>query len=265
MIRKKLFLFCSSILCYAAFLGWFPSAAQANEILTADEIARQVFDRDRGHSSHSKAVMVLINKNGYKRNRIFTTTRKLTDGLEKQMIRFLSPEDIAGTGFLTIEKPGYETDQFIYLSALRRTRRIVASQKHHRFVQTDFTYEDMQRHPVENYLYTLEGQKKIGDIDCYILKTAPKPGIASQYSFTRSFISKVGFVPILAEYYDQKGKHVKIYAVLELKKIQDIMTESIIKMEDLERSHQTYIKLQHIEYNIDISEDQISKAALENY
>lgn len=209
--------------------------------------------------------MVLINKKGHKRSRAFTNQRVLTAGLEKLMIRFTSPEDIAGTGFLTIEKPGYATDQFIYLSALRRTRRIVSSQKHHRFVQTDFSYEDMERHPVENYLYTLTGEKKEGNINCYILETRPKPGVESQYSRTISFISKSGFVPILAEYYDQKGTHIKTYTVLKLEKIQDIWTESIIKMEDLRRQHQTFIKLQRIEYNINIQDHKISKSALENY
>ena len=257
------FIFFSVVSCAVFYVQI--SSAQATEKLTANQIARQVFDRDRGQSSQSKATMVLINKNGYKKNRVFTNIRRLKDGLEKQIIRFLSPEDIAGTGFLTIENPGYETDQFIYLSALRRTRRIVSSQKHHRFVQSDFTYEDMERHPVENYEYVLEGEKKVGSIDCYVLETRPKKNIVSQYSLTRSLVSKSGFVPILAEYYDQKGTHVKTYTVLKLEKLQNIMTESIVKMEDLKRRHQTFIKLQHIEYNIDINDNQISKSSLENY
>ena len=51
---------------------------------------------------------------------------------------------------------------------------------------------------------------------------------------------------------------------MKLEKIQDIWTETTVKMEDRQIRHQTYIKIQHIEYNKEISEDQISKSALEN-
>lgn len=252
--------------CFLLFCMCCPFQPEAgSEILTADQVARHVFDRDRGQTSVSKAIMVLINKNGYKRTRIFNTTRIVDMDREKQLIRFISPEDIAGTGFLTIEKQDYSTDQFIYLSALRRTRRIAASQKDHRFVQSDFTYEDMERHPVENYLYKLLGEKKVGHMACYVLETRPKPSVTSQYALTKSLITKNGYVPILVDYFDPKGKHIKTYTVLKLEQKQGIWTESIIKMEDLKRSHQTLIKIQHIEYNREIESKKISVTALENF
>ncbi|MCF6246207.1 MAG: outer membrane lipoprotein-sorting protein [Desulfobacula sp.] len=251
-------------LCFWGASDW-QTTLYAQEKLTGEQIARQVFDRDRGNTSNSTAIMVLIDKTGYKVSRTFSSLRILNKGLEKQLIRFLSPNDIEGTGFLTVEKEGYKTDQFIYLSALRRTRRIVSSQKHHRFVQTDFTYEDMERQPVENYLYKLKGKKTISNIDCYVLETRPKPSVKSQYSLTKSFITTTGFVPILAEYFDQKGKHTKTYTVLKLENKQNIWTEIIVKMEDFDRKHQTLIKTQHIEYNIKIDPERLSKSALENY
>ncbi len=182
------YLFSTPILCIALFLGFFAGKLSANnqEKLTGYQIARQVFDRNRGNNSISTATMVLVNKKGKKRTRTFTNSRILENGLEKQIIRFTSPADIDGTGFLTIEKTGYETDQFLYLPALRRTRRIVSSQKSHRFVNTDFTYEDMERHPVDNYLYILKGEKIVGNLECYQLETRPKKNVISQYSKTIS-------------------------------------------------------------------------------
>jgi len=233
--------------------------------LTGIGIARQVFDRDRGRNSISTAIMVLVNKNDTKRSRTFTNTRILEDGLEKQLVRFTSPADINGTGFLTIEKKGYETDQFLYLPALKRTRRIVSTQKSQHFVNSDFTYEDMERHSVDNYHYTIKVDQTIGDIECYVLEIRPKENIDSEYSVTKSLISKTSFVPIFVEYYDKKGKHIKTYKVLQLELKQNIWTESIVMMEDVIKRHKTFIKLQHIEYNTDITSDQISKAALENY
>lgn len=261
------YFFIFKLLFLAVFIGItvgnLPAVAQ--EKLTGHWIAQQVFDRDRGKNSISSATMVLVNKKGKKRSRTFTNLRILEDGLEKQLIRFTSPADIAGTGFLTIEKTGYETDQFLYLPALRRTRRIVSSQKSHRFVNSDFTYEDMERHPVDNYIYELKGEKTVENIECYILEIRPEKNVDSQYSLTKSLISKVSFVPVFAEYFDKKGKQIKIYKVLKLELQQNIWTESIVMMEDLIKDHKTFIKIQHIEYNTDITSNQVSKVALENY
>ncbi|WP_033398030.1 outer membrane lipoprotein-sorting protein [Desulfobacter curvatus] len=239
--------------------------SHAGEPLTAEWVAQQVFDRDRGHSSRSTVQMVLIDKNNSKRGRTFTNIRIVKNGFEKQLIRFVSPEDIEGTGFLTIETDGYNTEQFIFLSALGRSRRIVSSQKHHRFVQSDFTYEDMERHPVGNYKYNLAGQKTINNMPCYLLETRPKIGTESQYAFIRSVVTKEGFVPIIVEYFDQEGTQIKTYQVIKLEKIQDIWTEKIAVMKNLIENHQTFIKIDKIEYNISISENQFSKKALENY
>jgi len=246
-------------------LLWIPPSAVSQEKLTGYWIARQVFDRDRGRDSVSTATMVLINKKNKKRSRNFINTRILKNGLEKQIIRFTSPADINGTGFLTIEKEGLETDQFLYLPALRRSRRIVSSQKSHRFVNSDFSYEDMERHLVDNYKYELKGEKTKGDIECYLLETRSKDGVMSHYSLTKSLIAKSSFVPIFVEYYDQKGHHIKSYEVIKLELIQGIWTESIVMMADLKKNHKTYIKLQHIEYNTDITPEQVSKSSLENY
>ena len=251
----------------AAFISCLVASATAvaTEPLTGEALARQVFDRDRGKNSISTAVMILENDKGDKKYRTFTNKRILQDGLEKQLIRFTEPADINGTGFLTIEKPGYETDQFLYLPALRRSRRIVSSQKSHQFVNSDFTYEDMERHPVENYLYEIKGEKQIDGTDCYILETRPKEGVSSQYASITAHIAKQFFVTLLAEYYDKKGHHIKTYRVPGLEQKQNIWTETRVIMEDMNTRHKTHINLEHIEYNTDITPDQISTHALERF
>lgn len=240
-------------------------AIKAETILTGKDLAQQVFDRNRGNNSASDAIMVLVAKNGHKRTRTFKNLRRQKDNLETQLIRFTSPADIEGTTFLTIEKPGWETDQFLYLPALRRTRRIVSSQKSSRFVNSDFTYEDMERHRVDDYTYTITGSVTTAGVDCYILETTPKPGTVSQYAKIIGHIAKAALVPLYGEYFDDRGTKIKQYKVLNLEKVQEIWTESTVLMEDLKKKHQTYIKIQHIEYNTNIDPSQLSRQALENH
>jgi len=243
----------------------FFSVAGAEEEITGRQLAHQVFDRDRGNNAVSTAQMVLVSKSGKKRIRHFTTKRIRENGLEKQITRFTDPADIEGTGFLSAEKPGWETEQFLYLPALNRTRRIVTSQKDQRFVNSDFTYEDMERHPVSDYTYKINGSAQIGNLDCHILESRPKQGVESQYGLMVSMISKDTLVPVHVKFYDKKNKHIKTYQVLKLKQIQGIWTEIIAGMEDHKKTHKTYIKQTEITYNTDIRTDDISRKNLENY
>lgn len=241
------------------------SFISGQDLLTGNDIAQKLYERDRGKSSVSKATMVLEDKKGNTRSRTFILQRILSDNLEKRLLRFTSPADINGTGFLVIEKSGDETEQFLYLPALRRTRRIVSSQKSHKFVNSDFTYEDMERRTVENYIHDIRGETTIDGIDCYILETRPKKNADSQYSLIRSYISKDSFVSLFTEYFDQKETLLKTYRVLELEKIQEKWTETSIIMEDAGSHHKTQIKLEYINYDTGITPDQISKAALEDF
>ena len=241
------------------------SAISAETKLTGRDLAQQVFDRDRGSNSKADAIMVLVDKNGHKRTRTFENQRMVKENLETQLIRFTSPADIAGTAFLTVEKPGWATDQFLYLPALRRTRRIVSSQKSSRFVNSDFTYEDMERHRVDDYDYTITGSVTTAGVDCYILETTPKAETVSQYTRTIGHIAKAALVPLYGEYFDARGTKIKQYKVLNLERIQGIWTESTVLMEDLKKDHQTYIKIQHIEYNTDIDPSHLSIQVLEGH
>ncbi len=243
----------------------YSSSVFAGEEISAKEIAQKVFDRDKGNNSRAKALMVLINKKGDKRTREFATLKIKEGELERQLIRFLAPADIRGTGFLTIEKKGWETDQFLYLPALRRTRRIVSSQKSHSFVNSDFSYEDMERHPVDNYEYIMQPETIVNNLSCYVIEAKPKKDVDSQYSMIKNYIAKDSFVTLVSMFFDDKKKLIKQYKVMKLEKIQNIWTESTVIMEDLRKNHKTYIKLQEIKYNTDITVDALSQQALENF
>ena len=182
---------------------------QTNVVLTGKELAQLVYDRDIGDDSCAHSVMGLISRRGKKWIRHFIAYQKDDGKLFKQLIRFTSPADIEGTGFLSFEKEDEATEQFLYLPALRRTRRIVSSQKDHRFVNTDFTYEDMERRRVEDYTHIISGEKKKQGRDCWILESRPKAKVQSQYSLVKSWVAKEIYVPLFVEYYSRNEKLIK--------------------------------------------------------
>lgn len=233
--------------------------------LTGLELAEKVFHRERGISYVSRAQMVLVDSRGKKRSRIFNVKRKVKNRLERQIFRFKSPADIDGTGVLTVENRGYDTEQFLFLPALRRSRRVVTSQKSQRLVNSDFTYEDMERHPVKNYRYRIKGFAKLNDFDCYILETIPLETTSSQYGRTVNFIQKETFIPVFVKFYNDRDDHIKTFKVLSLKQVEGVWTEMVVSMEDLRKNHKTFIKTLEVTYSKDIPDDDISRKSLEIY
>jgi hypothetical protein len=228
-------------------------------------LAEKIFNRENGEDAQSRMQMVLINNRGRERVREFLSYVKDYGPLIKQLTRFTSPKDIDGTGFLSIEKGVGKTEQFLYLPALRRTRRIVSSQKDQRFVNSDFTYEDLERRAVEDSDHMITGQEKFGNIPCHILESRPKRETESQYSLEKSWVAKGIDIPVYTEYYDKKGNLIKKYKVQKLKKIQDIWTEIEVAMEDLEREHRTILRVISITYNSGLDDQIFTRQNLEKY
>ena len=259
------------IFIFAAIL-FFSTPVSANSLskqgkdpISGTELAQRVYDRDTGDDSVSQLIMELISKSGRKRVRGLTTYRKDYGSLRKQLIRFGSPADIEGTGFLSLEKEGGDTEQFLYLPALRRTRRIVSSQKDHRFVNTDFTFEDMERRPVEDSDHRIAGQKRIDGKDCWVLESRLRKKADSQYSMIKSWVAKKINVPLLARYYDKKGNLIKEYRVVKLENIQGIWTEMEVVMDDLIKKHQTIMRTGKIVYNTNLQDNIFTRQNLENW
>lgn len=242
----------------------FASTSLAVDRLTPEQIAQLTYDRYIGDDMQMHGKMELISKNGHIRTREFISLRKDNNAERKQLIRFTAPADIDGTAFLTIETDNSSnTEQHLYLPALKRTRRIVASQQGRSFVNSDFTYEDMQRHPVEAWTYQLEGEETIDGHPAYILISRPKPDTDTQYSKVVSWIEKNNFIPLKTLFWNKKGQKSKIYTVDEFKIIDEIATEMDVLMEDLLAGHKTRIQTLEIKYNSGLKDSLFTTRALE--
>lgn len=230
---------------------------------SGEEVARSVYDRPVGDDMTSTQIMELIPAKGQSRVRELEIIGADRGGLRRSLLRFTAPADIKDTGFLTLEDGQGGTEQFLYLPALKRTRRIVAGQKSRSFVNTDFTYEDMERRPVEDSEHAVAGEESIGGVDCWILESRPKPASESQYSMIRAWVAKGMFLPLKVDFFTGGPEPVKRYTVLQLENIQDIWTETRVSMEDLGSGHKTVLETTQIRYNTGVQDSVFTVQALE--
>lgn len=249
-------------LVFSIGLGGSFARAQA---LSGKEVAQRAHDRPVGKDSVAQMEMILESKSGHRRVRTFRAVTRTDGPLRKALIRFLSPADIEGTGFLVLEREGAETEQFLFLPALRRARRIVSSQKGRSFVNSDFTYEDMERRPVGDFDHTLVGEEVLEQVPCWVVDSTPKPGTRSQYGRLRTWVAKDMDVPLRIHYFDKKDRHIKTYQVQALQQIEGIWTEMVVVMHNLKDDHRTILRTLDVDYDTGLDDSAFTVRALETW
>jgi outer membrane lipoprotein-sorting protein len=144
--------------------------------ITADEIAKQVDERDEGDKSISTMEMTLIDKQGNNRVRKMKSYTMDKGEDTQSVIFFMSPADVRNTAFLTYDydDSSKDDDQWLYLPALKKTKRIASSDKSSSFMGSDFTYSDMTSREIDDYTYRIAKETTVRDHKVWVMESIPK-------------------------------------------------------------------------------------------
>ena len=211
MSRPALNTFISSITLGALALAVPP--AQAAEP-SAKDIMEKVTVTRKLDGSEAVVKMTVTDDKKQSRERDITMATKLYDGgkTEKRIYRFLSPADVQGTSVLVFDYETKSDDVWIYLPALRKTRRIVSSQKSQSFMGSEFSYGDLNIPAIDDFDYKLVKEEPFGGETCYVIDVAPKSKEIAEsegYSKKTYWVSKDKFAVVRGLFYDKDGKLLK--------------------------------------------------------
>jgi hypothetical protein len=136
------------ILCCLTAAGLFADAR-------GDEIAKAYLEKKTPQDSTAVATMTITDRSGViKTRKLKMISKEIADGSTKAYVEFVEPADVNGTKFLTVSRQGAETDQRLYLPALKKIRKISSSSKDGEFVGSDLFYFDMEKRYFEEGNYT---------------------------------------------------------------------------------------------------------------
>jgi hypothetical protein len=202
----------------AAAIG--PTELFAQSGPSAAEMMRRNFMASKIKAFRTSGTMTLVNGRGEKRVRRYTTISALQpNGVDaKFLIKFSYPPDVNGTSFLLVEHIAGDDDQWIFLPALGRSRRLVANNKKDSFVGSDFSYGDVSLPSVDRYNHRLLGSEVIDKRDSFKIESTPKSaktGMDSGCSRKVTWLNKQNFVETRVEYYDLSKRLLKIQRVGE--------------------------------------------------
>ena len=182
--------------------------------LSAREIMERNFFVTKVATLRLDLTMTLINDRGQRRERRSTTMLKLQpNGVDsKFLVRFSEPPDVAGTGLLQIEHSEDDDDLWIYLPALKKARRLVASNKKDSFVGSDFSYGDIALPKVDRYQHTLRSSEQVDGVTCYVVESTPgsdQVRTNSGYARKITWVRTDNFIEAKVEYYDLANRLLK--------------------------------------------------------
>ncbi len=174
-------------------------------------IIEEADKRDSGwNDSRSRLTMILQNRHGDKSTReLRSMSLEVQDDGDKTLTIFDIPKDVKGTAFLNFTHKVGDDDQWIFLPALKRVKRIASRNKSGSFMGSEFAYEDIASQEVEKYTYNWLRDETYEGRECFVVESYPVDIKNSGYTRIVSWIDKTEYRSWKVEFYDRKKSHLK--------------------------------------------------------
>ena len=174
------------------------------------EIAIAADNRDKGFGdTTADMTMTLTDKYGQSTSRVIRNrTLEGRDEGDKSIVIFDSPGDVRGTAFLSHTKKTDTDDQWLFLPALKRVKRIASSNKAGPFMGSEFAYEDISSQEVEKYTYNYLRDETLNGLDCFVIEYDP---IDPKSGYKRQIVwmDKAEYRLQKIDFYDRKDSLLK--------------------------------------------------------
>jgi outer membrane lipoprotein-sorting protein len=228
-------------------------------------IAREADRRENGfHDFTADMHMTLRNRHGEESTReIRVRTLEVEGDGDKSLIIFDNPRDVKGTAFLNYTHKAGDDDQWLYLPALKRVKRISSRNKSGSFMGSEFAYEDIASQEVEKYTYKWVRDEVYDGQECFVVDRYPVDRKNSGYTRLETWIDKQEYRPLKVEYYDRKNLHLKTLTIGDYKKyLNRYWRAGTMKMVNHQNGKSTDLVWSNYTFRTGLTENDFSKNSL---
>jgi len=194
----------------------------------------------------------------------FTLSRIGSFGSGKTLVRFSDPPELRGVTLLSINQPGAASRQWIYAPATERVRSIAPRERSEHFAGSDFTYEDIAEHALDDFTYQpLSAEDTIENHKTFKILAAPVSAERSQYKFIYYWVAQDVPCILHMEMYDQEGRKVREMHAGGLRKESGIWGARKTEMRSLLESTKSILTIDEIHLNTGLDGSQFTPESLE--
>jgi hypothetical protein len=182
-------------------------------------------------------------------------------GDSKSVLRFMAPAEVKGVALLIVNHTDRASDQWMYTPAIGRERRIALQDRSQRFFGTDFSFEDLEERDTDQFDYKLLGEEAIDGAAAWKIEARPRRTRVSQYTHSVIWIRKDNHVVAQIENY-KNTKLVRKARYTDIQRVQNVWTAQTIEMTDLVRNGRTVLKIEKLEYNVPMKDEDFTIQAM---
>jgi outer membrane lipoprotein-sorting protein len=211
--------------------------------------------------------MTLVSKGGdTKQRKIVRYTLTGSDDLSKILIRFLAPRDVENTGLLTWEARDGNDDQWFYLPATKKAKRIAASGKKNRFMGTDFAFEDLRPENLAAHTYAVLATETVDGQPCWVIEAVPanaKQAADSGYGKRKLWVRQDNYYTVKREYYDKRDRLEKVQTDRKLRNVKgSVWRADEVEMHDVQAGTKTIVDIEKRELDKGLKDSLFTEAEL---
>jgi len=233
----------------------------------AREISKKSSDAINLDAMEMVSTLKIIGANGEERVRTLSTATRKFGNVSKMMMKFIEPADVRGTTLLIFDNENKDDDLWIFMPALRKTRRIVSSEKGKNFMGSEFTNADMSKPNLDEFNHKILGDETLDGKFCWkIESTCKDETIADQYGFSKriSTIEKGNYQAHKVEYYDLEGELLRVETIKEYKKqANGNYFAFYMEMKNVQNNRRSVMTIDKFQLGSTLPEAQFSPAMIE--
>jgi predicted RND superfamily exporter protein len=261
----------ATLVVLVAALGLATHQPARAEEIDATEIMRKNYAVTHFPDSSLEATFTLTEPNGETRVRKATGITK-SDSQEsgtKRLTRFVQPADIEGLTILSHENVGRDDDIWVYLPAMRKTRRLAAGDKRDSFAGTDFSHGDVIGYKVDEWNHRFVKREKFRDADCAVIESIPKDDTVKAntgYGKRLTWVRLDNFIIVKARLYDENNKILKVFKTKRLKQVDakaNLWQPMYMDMKNEQTGHRSVIEYTKYEVNTGVDDAKFSPTSLD--
>lgn len=260
------------------------TAQHLKEPEKAKEIARKMIKRDDGKTSYNrtKIISCAFEDQGGKRKCSGQARAKSFESISKDIGPQLEdtiglsiiddPADEKGSAFLQkdYEVPGKDTEQWMYLPALKKLKRIVAessnSPKTGTFFGSELAAEDLEKVRLSDYTYSYLGDEAVDGRDCFMLESFPTASRAPKSSYGRGvlWVDKASYLVLKSDSYDRQNRLVKSFYAKDLAVVGGVAVAKQFIVVNHKNRRMSMMKLEQVKINVAIPESLFDTRAVQD-
>ncbi len=234
------------------------------------EVARRINARDEGRQVSRSARWELVDRQGNRRTRETRVFRKTDAEAKRTVLFFLAPQNVRDTAFLTLDfaERGREDDQWLYLPAARKVRRVSATDRGESFLGSDLSYEDVKLETkvgLEDYRWTTLGEDEVEGRRCLVVEAVPvdeKTARELGYGRVLLRVDPAIWMVRRAEYWDPGGRLLKTAELGDVRLVDGIWTVHRVEVANARTGHRTLLGFDDVDYASPVDDDLFTERAL---